>query len=171
MGGKTWNKECINEGPTEWWGAGLDKDLFNMNENYINYIQSNPKLVLSVEDTSVADTGTTENCLTLNSPCTNKRKAIHPLPMQMPNEEIIKSTHTALLIHQDLPLQARQENIFQGSRRPCCPLGHYASMVVSPPSTTSHSTSITSGVKRPSWGEHETRALTFTCWVWSSKIT
>ena len=58
MGGKTWNKEWTNGGPTEWGGAGLDKDIVNINENYINYIQSNPKLVLSVEDLAVVDTGT-----------------------------------------------------------------------------------------------------------------
>ena len=38
--------------------AGLDKDIVDINANYINYIQSNPKLVLSVEDLAVADTGT-----------------------------------------------------------------------------------------------------------------
>ena len=52
----------------------LDKDIVNINENYINYIQSNPKLVLSVEDLAVADTGTTGHYLTLNFPCCNKRK-------------------------------------------------------------------------------------------------
>ena len=39
-GGKTWNKEWINGGPTKWGGSGLDKDIVNINENYINYIQS-----------------------------------------------------------------------------------------------------------------------------------
>ena len=32
----------------------------------------------------------------------------------MPNEEIITSTHTALLSHQDLPIQARKAQIFPG---------------------------------------------------------
>ena len=67
-------------------GAGLDKDIVNINENSINYIQSNPKFVLSVEDLAVADTGTTGNYLTLNSPCTNKQKAPHLLPIQITNE-------------------------------------------------------------------------------------
>ena len=70
-----------------------------------------------MEDLAVADTRTTGHYLTLNSPCCNKRKAIHPLPIQIPNGEIITSTHTALLSHQDLPFQARQENIFPGLRK------------------------------------------------------
>ena len=101
-----------NGEPTEWGGTGLDKDIVNINANYINYIQSNPKLVLSVEDLAVADTGTTGHYRTLNSPCCNKRKAIHPLPIQMPNGEIITSTHTALLNHQDLTFQDRQSHLF-----------------------------------------------------------
>ena len=59
MGGKTWNKEWTNGGPTEGGRAGFDKDIGNMNENYINSIQSNPKPVLSVEDLAVVDTVTT----------------------------------------------------------------------------------------------------------------
>ena len=65
MGGKTCNKEWINRGPTEFGGARLDKDIVNINENYINYIQSNPKLLLSVEDLELAFTGTTGHYLTL----------------------------------------------------------------------------------------------------------
>ena len=41
---------------------------------------------------------------------------------------------------------------FQISWSPCCPLGHYASMAVKPPSTTSQSTSRTSIVEIPPWG-------------------
>ena len=37
---------------------GLDKDRVNNNEKYINYIQYNLKLVLSVEDLAVVDTVT-----------------------------------------------------------------------------------------------------------------
>ena len=90
-----------------------------MNENYINYIQYNPKLVLSMNDLAVADTGTTGHYLTLDLPCSNKKKAVHPLPIHMPNGEVIKYMHTELLAHPDLPLQARQAHLFQGSRRPC----------------------------------------------------
>ena len=83
--GKTWNKDWINGGPTEWGGAGFDKDIVNINENDINSIQSNPKLIQPMDDLAVADTGTTGHYLTLDSPCNNKKQDFHPLPIQMPN--------------------------------------------------------------------------------------
>ena len=88
--------------------------MVNINENYINYIQSNPKLVRPMDDLVVAETGTTGHYLTLDLPCNNKRQAVHPLQIQMTNEEIITSTHTALLYHPDLPLQAQQAHLFTG---------------------------------------------------------
>ena len=83
--GKLWNKEWINGRPTEWGGAGLDKYIVNINENYINYIQSNPKLVQTMDNLAVADTGTMEHYLALDLPCENKQQAIHTLPIQIPN--------------------------------------------------------------------------------------
>ena len=59
--------------------------MVNINENYINYIQSNRKLVLPMDDLEVADTGMMVNYVTLDSPCSNKQKSIHLLPIQMPN--------------------------------------------------------------------------------------
>ena len=85
-----------------------------MNENYINHIQYNPKLVQTVDNPAVAETGTTEHYLTLDLPCDNKQQAVHPLLIQIPNGEIITSTHTALLSHQDLPIQARKSHLFPG---------------------------------------------------------
>ena len=61
-----------------------------------------------------ADTGTTGHYLTLDLPCSNIQQDVHPLPIQMPNGEIIKSTHTALLYHPDLPLHALQAHLFPG---------------------------------------------------------
>ena len=113
-GGQKWNKEWINNGPTKWGGAGLDKDIVNINENYINYIQSNPKLVQTVYDLAVVDMGTTGHYLTLDLPCDNKQQAVNPISIQMSNGEIITSTHTALLSQQDLPVQARKANLFPG---------------------------------------------------------
>ena len=83
-------------------------------KNYINYIQYNPKLVLPMHVLAVADKVTTGHYLTLDSPCDNKQKAVHPLPIQMPNREIITSKNTALLYHPDLPLQARKAHLFLG---------------------------------------------------------
>ena len=76
-----------------------------------------------MDDLSVADTGTTGHYLTLNSPCTNKQKAVHLIPIQIPNGEIIKSTHTELLTHQDLPLQSRQTNLFPGLKKALLSIG------------------------------------------------
>ena len=162
-GGKTWNKEWINGIPTEWGEAGLDKDIVNINEHYINYIQYNPKLVQKMDNLAVADTGTTGNCLTLDSPCDNKQQAVHPLPIQMPNGEIITSMHTELLYHWDLPIQARKHISFQVSIRPCCPLGNCAIVYVKPPSMKSLSAFWTNRVERSSWKVHETHAQTCTC--------
>ena len=93
---------------------GLYKDVVNINKNYIKYIQSNPKLVQTVDDLAVADMGTMGHYLTFDLPCDNKQKAVHPLPIKMSNEEIITSTHTALLYPQDLPIQAQKAHLFQG---------------------------------------------------------
>ena len=65
-----------------------------MNENYINYINYNPELVHKVDKLVVADTGTTGNYLTLDSPCDNNKIAVIPLTIRIPNREIINSTHT-----------------------------------------------------------------------------
>ena len=104
QGGQIWNKEWRNGGPTERAGKGLYKDIVNINENYINYIQSNPKLVQTVDDLAVVDTGTAGHYLTLDLPCNNKQQAVHPLPIQIPNGEIITSIHTVLLSHQELSI-------------------------------------------------------------------
>ena len=102
---------------------GLDKYIVNINENYINYIQSNSKLVLSMDDLAVADTGTMGHYLNLDSPCSNKQKAVHPLPIEMPNGEVIKYTHIALLAPPDLPLQARQAHLFPGLTKALLSIG------------------------------------------------
>ena len=110
-----------------------------MNENYINYIQYNPKLVQTVDNLTVVDTGTAGHYMTLDSPCDNKQQAVHPLTIQMPNGEITTSTHTALLSHQDLPIQAQKSHLFQVSIRPCYPLEHCAIMDAKPLLMTSMS--------------------------------
>ena len=63
---------------------------------------------------AVADTGTTGRYLTLDSPCDNNKIAVIPLPIRMPNREIITSTHTALLSKTDLPIEAREEHLLPG---------------------------------------------------------
>ena len=83
--GKTWNKEWIKGGPTKWGEAGLDKNIVDSNENYINYIQSNPKLIEPMDGLAVTDTRMMGNYLTLDSPCNNKKHTVHPLPIQIQN--------------------------------------------------------------------------------------
>ena len=119
-----------------------------MNENYIHYIQSNTKLVQTVDELSVADTGTTGHYMTLDSTCDNKQQAIHPLPIQIPNREIITLTHTALLSQQDVLTQSQKAHIFQGSTRPCCPWDNFAIMDGNQPLTTSLSSFSTKGVEK-----------------------
>ena len=68
-----------------------------MNENDINYINSNHKLVNKVDGLVVKYTGKTGHYLTLESPCDNKKIEVIPLPIRMPNGEIIASTYTTLL--------------------------------------------------------------------------
>ena len=63
---------------------------------------------------AVTDTETTGRYLTLDSSCDNKQQAVHPLPIQIPNGEIIMSTHTALLYQQYQLTKANKSHLFPG---------------------------------------------------------
>ena len=76
-----------------------------------------------MDDLALADTVTTGHFLTLDLPCSNKQKAAHLLPIQIPNGEVIKSTHTALLAHPDLPLQALKAHLFPGLTKALLSIG------------------------------------------------
>ena len=76
-----------------------------------------------MDDLVVADTGMTRHYLTLESPCNNKQQVVHPLPIHISNRESITSTHTALLSHPDLPLQARKTRIFPGLNKALLSIG------------------------------------------------
>ena len=95
-------------------GGVLDNDIVDIDENYINYNNSNPKLVHKADELAVEDTGMTGNYLTLYSPCNIKQLAVIPLPTCMPNREINTSTQTALLFKTDLPIEAQKAHIFTG---------------------------------------------------------
>ena len=84
-GGKIWIKDWINGGPTEWGGVWLDSDIVDIDENCINYIHYNPKLVkeTEVDELEVENTGTTGHYLTLDSWCDNKKIAVIPIPIRM----------------------------------------------------------------------------------------
>ena len=72
---------------------------------------------------AVANTVMTVHYLNLELPCSNKQKAFHLLSIHIPNGEVIKSTHTALLAHPDLPLQAQQSHIFPGLTKALLSIG------------------------------------------------
>ena len=78
-----------------------------------------------MDELAVADTGTTGYYLTLDSPCENKKIAVIPLPIRMPNGEIITSTHTALLSKTDLPIEAQKEHIFPGLNKALISIGNF----------------------------------------------
>ena len=78
-----------------------------------------------MDNLAVADTGTTGKYLTLNSPCNNKQQAVHPLPIQMTNKEIITSTHTSLLSNQELPIQAQKSRIFAELNKALLSIGKF----------------------------------------------
>ena len=96
-----------------------------MNENYINYIQSNIKLVQTVDELAVSDTETAGYCLTIDLPYDNKQLDISPLPIRMPNGEIITSTHTALLSKKDLPIKEWKAHIFPGLNKALLYIGTF----------------------------------------------
>ena len=64
-------------------GGGLDSDIIDINKNYINDINYNPKLVevIDVNGFTVEDMRTTGHYLTLEYPCDNKKIAVIPLPI------------------------------------------------------------------------------------------
>ena len=67
-----------------------------------------------MNELAVADTGTTEHYMTLDSLCDNNKITEILLPIRMPNREIITSTHTAILSKPDLPIEARKAHLFPG---------------------------------------------------------
>ena len=86
---------------------------------------------------AIADSGTTGHYLKSNSPCVEKQIARIPLPIRMPNGEIIQSSHTALLPQTNIPIEARKAHIFQVSKiNHSYQLEHYATTDVKQHSTT-----------------------------------
>ena len=67
-----------------------------------------------MDELKIVDTRTTVNYLTLDSPIYNKTITVIPLPICMPNSEIITSTHMALLSKTDLPIESWKAHIFPG---------------------------------------------------------
>ena len=85
-----------------------------MLDNNINIIGTTNTIInnYNVDNLAAADSETSGNILESNSPCVNKRTAINPLGIRMPDGHIIYPSHTDLLPQNTLPLAARQAHIF-----------------------------------------------------------
>ena len=57
------------------------------------------------------------------TPCTNKHTATQPIPIKMPNGEIITSSHIALLPQHNLPDKARKAHMFPGLQKTLISIG------------------------------------------------
>ena len=104
MGGKMWNK-------------GWDK-LRNvcdkLVDNNINISGTTNTITYhyNVDNLAAEDSGTSGHFFKSNIPCVNKRTAINPLGIRMPDGHIIYSSHTDLLPQNTLLIAARQAHIF-----------------------------------------------------------
>ena len=84
-----------------------------LGDNNLNIIANTNTITYKyVDNLAAADSGTAGHFLKQNSPCVNKRKAINPLGIRMPDGHIIYSYNTALLPQNTLPIEARQAHNF-----------------------------------------------------------
>ena len=65
----------------------------------------------STSNTAIADTGSTGNFFTVNTPVINVRPSVMPIAIRNPNGTVMYSTHDAELNLPSLPLSARQGHI------------------------------------------------------------
>ena len=72
---------------------------------------------------ALVDSGTTGHYITPTTPCTNKQTAPQPIPIKMPNGEIITLSHIELPPQRKLPDKARQAHIFPGLEKPLISIG------------------------------------------------
>ena len=72
---------------------------------------------------AVADYGTTGHYITPTTPCTNKQTATQPIPIKIPNGEVVISSHIALIPQHNLTDKARQAHIFPGLQKPLISIG------------------------------------------------
>ena len=74
---------------------------------------------------AVADSGTTIHYITPTTPCIDKKISNNPIPIKMPNGDIIISTHISLLPQHNLPEKARKAHIFPGLKKPLISIGTF----------------------------------------------
>ena len=81
----------------------MDKNYRNLVNNNINTQLDFNLMCIDYSLEALADYGTTGNYITPTTPCTNKQTSTQPIPINMPNGEIITSSHIALLPQHNLP--------------------------------------------------------------------
>ena len=80
--------------------------------NHINIIGTTNTITQKyVDNIAAADYGKLGHFLKSNSPCVDKRIATNPIGIRMPDGQIVYSSHTALLLHDTLPTEARHAHI------------------------------------------------------------
>ena len=72
---------------------------------------------------AVSDSGTSGHYITASTPCFKKNRANHHIPITLPNEYIISSTHIAILPQTNLPDAARRAHIFPHLTKPLISIG------------------------------------------------
>ena len=72
---------------------------------------------------AVAGSGTTGHYITPTTPCTNKQTATQPIPIKMPDGEIITLSHVEIPPQRNLPDKARQAHIFPGLQKTLISIG------------------------------------------------
>ena len=108
----------------------MDKQYSNLVKNINEQIHFNSMCNDSSLE-AVADSGTTGHYIAPTTPCTNKQTATQPIPIKMPNGEIITPSHIALLPQHNLPDKARKAHIFPGLQNHSYQSAHYVATTVS----------------------------------------
>ena len=116
---------CSTKNKSEW---DLAEDTKVERKNYKNLVtKPNNSLSFTIvgsSDLSIVDSGTTGNYIITNTPCVNKTKANHPIPITLPNGDIISSTRIVLLAQKNLPDASRRAHIFPHLTRPLISIGN-----------------------------------------------
>ena len=78
----------------------------------------------------MSNAGETGHYLTLYYPCDNKKISVIPLPIRMPNGEIIASNHMELLSKPDITIEARKADLFPGLSKTLLLIGTFCELLM-----------------------------------------
>ena len=121
----------------------MDKNFSNLVNNNINEQLNFNSMCNDSSLEAVANSGTTGHYITPTTPCTNKHTSTQPIPINIPNGEIIISSHIELLPQHNLPDKASKAHIFPGLKNPSYQSVHYVTTTVSQSSMKKGSHSMT----------------------------